>query len=339
MNPTDLDLFKYSIGEVGGRLYENFYPVEHENFVILCNDEDYQYWDELIEMIAPILNHYNIGLYSISIYGEPPLPCRQFTEVNVRHYSHLIDKANVVIGGWAANQKKEDGINCAATLPEEIANKILLKLGINHPITIKTLEAGPSYGIHSIDLIPNFTFTPRNTIPRHVPVSIRCDLFENWKFVIDMSNHDYRTFLTINQEIPIPVLPFIKNIKKINIYISDKFSVEAIDRIQKSGIPYSLLFEEGSGNLNDLKMKFFDYNPISLIKNWGKNNLDKLNLLPQTTHLKSSRILVCREGNFTSLFHLKRGIQVNDPRGTQIMDGANDEDFLKEADMFTYFSK
>jgi hypothetical protein len=340
--PTDLEKLEFSLnGNISSnKLDWNFFPTPCEKYILVINSSNYKYWRELIELSAPFLANNGIRLIQIKTDKKSEnLPfCGNIDLSSLRNILYLCNKSVCVLTDllWVKKLRGEN-ILLENKLPEVIANEVLGLCKIDQKISIKTLLRGPDYGENSIEIIPNMAFSPDNNIPRNAKICIRCDLFPNWQFALSCINSGINATIMVGKHpIPYSMLPFFKNCNKICFMINKGVTTEQVRQVEKLGINYSLLTKESEKNSQE-KLVFFDFKTLEVEENWAKNNLDKLKSLPQDTRVKTTRLIVSKEGTFASYFHFKKGLQINTKYGTHLLDGLDDQDFLEEANLFLYY--
>jgi hypothetical protein len=340
--PSNCEKLEFSLygTKVENKVSWNYFPIPFEKYIVINSSGKYKYWKELVELAAPFL--LNSGFQIVQIKNGQELPtiplCHNVAVSSIRNISYIFKNSMVVLSDADWVEKISDKVILTSDeMPENILSKLLKVCCIKSEVSINTLLRGEDYGEDSVEIIPNFTFSEKNNIPKEANVSIRCDLFPNWQFALGCIQSGIRTTIIIGKEkIPHSILPFFKNCNNICCRIDKGVSVEQVKSIEKLGINYCLVSKESDKNQEE-KFRFFDFRKIQIEEDWATKNLDKLKELPQDTRIKTRRIVVSKEGTFASYFHLKKNLQINSKYGTYLLDGLEDEDFLNDASLFLYY--
>jgi len=342
---TEIENIKFSLygnpQEEVEKINYNYFPLPFEKYIIVSNDGGFPYWKQVIDITAPILAQKDIYICNINLNGGNPLNGSfPVNTKNIRHYAYLAKNAICLISDneWILELSKNlNHLKINDENPEVVAQYIFDKCKIDINVNIETVLVGPDFGVEVIEIIPDFNFHTISRLPKS-PIGIRCDLFKNWKFAMDAVSAGTKPIISISSKIPTSILPFLKGCERIDIFLGKGIEPESVREIEKLGIPYILVCYDDQ-NVEELKFQFFDFKPIQVSENWGKNNVDKLLGLRHDTYIESKRKIVSKNGTFNSLFHLKNNIKSSDPRGNNILAGAEDKDFLEEAEVFLYYIK
>lgn len=346
----------------GDKVHWLYFPTFAEKFVTVCFENDYKLWDEVFELIMPFLGKYGVGLISIARSNNYNVKYGQSVNgISLPHAAYLIEKSlcHVCAADWSLSlaqhngqrpvfaktqsdqviYNKElygDGVDDLER-PEIFAKAILDALGIEETIAIETIMAGSSYNDTFLEIIPDLNISDAR-INNTMNIGIRCDLHENWNFVLAMVQRGATPTVIANTLPPQPILPFIKNIKKLNLLVDESdFSIERLKMIEDLGIPYDFLSRKD--DIPEIKYRLFDFKQVKAIEPPTQEYLDKLKQMSYDTRIKSKRSLVSKDGTFLSIYHWKNKISIADPKGHMILDGAEDEDFISESDLFLYYRR
>lgn len=360
------DIFRFSIYgnpvESFEKIHWTYYPLEFDKFITICVDNSYELWHEVIEIILPTLQINKIGIVLLSIKENAKYQyCHNINNIKIRNASYLLEKGLAHFCGvdWsltlASNNTKE---KCSFLLtspienifhkeegtvieelhkPELVAAKIFENLGISQEIFVNTLFIGPSYGPKVLELIPNFDLQNYPQIEDEISVGIRCDLCDNWNFVLKALKMGISPVVTCESLPPRPISGFLNGVSSINLFVDENTNIKRISEIEETGIPLKLFSDKGE--TPELKRKFFDFRPIHFIKNWSEKNLDKFEILSYDSRIRSKRLLVGKEGTFLSVFHWKKDFPVEHMNGNLYLDAIEDAEFKKEADLFYYYNQ
>lgn len=337
-----------------------YFPTFADRFITICLENSYPLWDEALELVIPALAKAGVSIISISKDKQVSLKYGQsVNDITLQHASYLISKSICHVCGcdWSMSLAQHNGhrplfaqTNSEQVIynkelfsdgvgdlsrPEIMAKAILERVGISDKIPIETLLMGDSYDVPFVELVPDFELTDLR-INNSIDLGVRCDLVENWEFVLALVQRGGQPTIVANNIPPQPILPFIKNIKKLNIWVDQgQVCKDRLKQVEDLGISYDLLSR--TEDIDSIKLDLFDFRQIKIIEGPSKEYLDKLNTLDYNTRIKSKRSLRSKDGIFLSVYHWKNGIGVRDPKGALVMDGPRDEDFVRESDLFLYY--
>lgn len=323
--------------------YETYYPIE-QNYITICPDNNFKYWEELIQLIVVPLQR--AGLRIVLISKGENLP-HQFCEVigkdlPYRHLKYIINNAETHVCGvdWSEPlcdksrnillysdgertkiSKDEfywvDRININSV--ENVAKKILESVEINYEILVNTKIIGSEYGNDTIEIIPE-GMTVEECVPyisRALFVGMRMDKssVKDYKFVSEIISLGVSPYVYIDSPLEENDLNHLKGCAKVKILDIEKFSKKDIEALEDKGI--ELILE--SKNTRDeekafLKNKFFDW------KIFFQNEKKCLDIFEKGDMIKTCRFILSKDGLFASLAHWKQGFDVNDPLGFEFID-------------------
>jgi len=338
----------------------NYYPVDYEKYITICVDNDYPYWNEVVEMVVPDLYKEKIGIVVLSTERRARLTnCHNLNGIGIRHSAFLLENSlghfcgqdwslvvaqnnNVQKYAFFQTLNEEDSFIRSdkgiveLVKPELMSQRIFDTLGLNCKAKIKTLFVGPSYGMGVLEFIPDFELLESPNVPEETIIGVRCDLVENWGFVLKCLQLGLRPSVTCKSLPSKPMSGFLRGINSINLFVDEKTDPRDILDLEALGIKYKLLTE----NSEDFQTKrnLFDLPNIQVIKYWAKENLDKFELLNYDSRIRSNRLLVSSAGTFLSEYHWKNGFSVDHKKGSLYLDAIEDPDFQKEAELFYYYN-
>jgi len=340
-------------------LFSNFLPLPTNDYIAICCDNDYKYWPEVFELIASLLAKSGISILDVSRANNSPIShCVKIPDCTIRQSAYILENSLLSVCGddWVSAIGARNGVNTfkvqtkdksfqiGATenadkdsMPEVVAKGIVEALGIDSPIVAKTQAIGEQYGIEVVEIIPDFSIQPGFSVDPNKRYGVRCDLCENWIFVKDFCLRGYKPTVTCSKLPPEPLLPFLKGIENLVVLMSLDISVEGLQKVKEAGIS-CILICENPDELEALKAKFFDFDPIQENEEIDENFLDKIAKLPYDTGLKSNRAILSKFGTFLSSYHYRNQWDVSKRKGVILGDALEDPEFLKEAELFYYYT-
>lgn len=142
--------------------------------------------------------------------------------------------------------------------PELLAQNVLDLLGIKNDLNnIETVFSGDLYSNTSIDIVPGqYDPTPFNI---QSPVNIRMDKNFNINFLYYFGSKFQNVNIISNQYIPIEILETFKDkIKRITLFVNDKFNDKNLSKLQSLGIDIKLVCSNKK-KINDYRIKYLDF--------------------------------------------------------------------------------
>jgi hypothetical protein len=173
-------------------------------------------------------------------------------------------------------------------MPERIARAVLDLLGINHNINnIETLHIGQAYHADSLAVIPNHIMP--KTFASGQPANILGhEHFDEQKIAQWAYSRKVNIFL--DQPISINYLQAVKhNVNQINYFIQPDNTEDFLKSCKKMGINLKLVCEDES-ILNDIKLKFFDWDVFFITKS-TKKDIDNHEKICNNSRYKSAQII------------------------------------------------
>jgi len=261
---------------------------------------------------------------------------------SMRHAVYIMERANQSFScnDWCSLIATHNGIKNHTNFDNDenigsVSNQIFKKVGLNKKALIETVITGPSYGEKIIDIIPNFE-------PKHLPqdlskhkICVRCDVVENWNFAFAMINMGYKIIVAAKTLPKKPIASFFKN-STINLICNKSTTQKEIDDCIGLGVKLNLMFYDGE-DAPDIKRNLFDARSLQHIKNWGEDKVSFLQSLPPSTKLRTTRIVLSKEGTFMTVSHWRKNRKINEPEGSMLLDLASEKMFLTEADLLLYY--
>lgn len=358
------DIFRYALYRKADqqfkKIHANYCPIRYDNFITICADNDYPYWGEALELSLAPLHNAGINVIMFSVTDRATYDgVLNINNIDIRHAAYLLEKGkyHFCAQDWSLTLSQNNDLYNNVFLatgdetelfrqrycdiikdlekPELVAEQIFKKLNLDQKQIIKSKVIGPSYGVKILELIPDFELTGPPNVSPGTKIGIRCDLVENWDFVLAASQMGLRPVVTSKTLPTLPIASFLTGISCINLFVTEDTKPEDIQRVEAVGIRVKLLSNDESSE--KVKRNLFDYDNICVLENWYKNNLDKLQELDYDTRLRTKKLLVGKSGTFVSVYHWKNSLPTNHPKGTLLLDAVEDEDFLLEADTFYYY--
>lgn len=211
--------------------------------------------------------------------------------------------------------------------PEEVAKEILFRLGMeNSKIDQKTIHIGDLYGQKILECIPNFA--PHESFAQNSTITLRLDE----EFDVDNLIHwciGRKINIVTNKEIDINVLLKIKNNVTIMHYeVGEDSRDEYFQAAKGAGIPITL-FRTDEENINQFRLKFFD---------WGVEVLPKTKKpedLSGNLFFQSGKLVFRNSKKYPSKFHAVNNIE-SEGIYHKVID---DPEFWEELDHFRIFEK
>lgn len=336
-----------------------YFPIHYDKFITVCIENEYKLWGEVFELVMPFLAKREIGVVSLAKGKEAVIRYGQNTSnISLGGAAYLMENAlcHVCAADWSLTLAQHNGISpvFAKTAsdelvynrmdyqsgvediekPEALAKAIIERLGLKEEIRVETLFKGDCYGDTFIELIPDFNIKDANINPT-MNIGVRCDLHENWNFVREIINKGVNPTVIAKTLPPKQILPFLRGVAKMNFWVSEEFDIERLKVIEDLGIPYTLLSR--TEDISDIKYRLFDFKPIKTIEPPSQIFLDKLKSFSYDTRIKSKRLLVSKDGTFLSVYHWKQNLPAKETKGSLILEGASNEDFINESDLFIYY--
>lgn len=178
------------------------------------------------------------------------------------------------------NSKEEQPKTINEVHPEILAKHILDLLGIKNNLNkIKTLFIGKQYNSQVFEIIPNFA--ANLNLPKEAVLNVRLDKHFDVNNLITLgSNHTVN--VTTDQVIDVNLLKLIKNnIYNISFFVNKSTNVKEVEYLSSIGRPVSLLCKD-TNSINDLRMKFIDYD----ISEFVKHSIKDANIKSITSNTK-----------------------------------------------------
>ena len=338
-NTTMDNLLKYSLDCEQPKLASSFFPTPKDENIALFLDDDYEFYHELMELVIPILNANGYSFVNLSRNQRVLDIAFNCFDCSMRQQAWLVESSVLNISydaHWSHLFAKNNVSISDSESLEQNAKNILAALDIEREVEVYTKLIGPSYGLDFVEIIPDFEFPKSCSLPKDSIVHLRCDLFENWKFAIELVNRGYQTTVCCVQPPPKQIAGFLGGVHQICIFPNKESKEEDVKILESLGIKYILILD---GHCQETKLNLFNCKNVVVDTCWGKKNLDKLKAMEYDTRIKFTRQLLSKDGAFASVYHWKNKLPIGSLSGDIIGDGVDDDEFLKEADIFYYYNK
>ena len=190
-----------------------------------------------------------------SVHGVPNVILYGPTDGNIGglHFS----KAISVTSGSKTKpsfQPNENPKSINLIKPEDAANKIIEVLG-GGGVEDKTVFAGPQYGRHFIEIVPNTVVNPQS-LQGQVP-TIRCD-YEYNEEILSQNLSQTKASIITDKETKLDLYRhFRQNIQNINFKVSMDTDLDYVKKLRNIGIETRLWFDDEE-NKNEILFKFLD---------------------------------------------------------------------------------
>lgn len=288
-----------------------------------------------INQVAYILNKSllyfgNLNVYSsIASYFDKNIvsPSRIDFVDSIKPYWSTSDKAKIIQSTRKnfkpVNSKEEQPKTINEIYPEVLAKNILDSLNIKNNFNkIKTLFVGKQYNSKIFDIIPNFA--SNLNLPKESILNVRLDKHFDVNNLLVLGSH-HTVNVTTDQVIDINLLKKIKdNIYNISFFINESTDIKEIEYLSSIGKPVSLL-AKNIKNLNDLRIKFIDYD-ISEFKTHSIKDA-KIKTVTPSMHFLSRKTVFYNGQAFNSYYSA-----LQNKNTTQVFDNEafwEDLDFLR----------
>jgi hypothetical protein len=194
-----------------------------------------------------------------------------------------------------SNQENPKTINMI--MPEKIAQSVLKLLDIKNNLNnIKTFHIGKEYHLPSISVIPNHVM-PTDFIKGNSINILGDECFDEQNIAQWAYGRMANIFL--DQPMKLQYLLAIKSsILRINYIVSSDTDENYIQSLKKNGIPLNLICKN-EDEINDLRLKFFDWN-ITLHQDKTKKDLDNVDKICDNTRYKNSRTIISNGQTYAS---------------------------------------
>ena len=221
--------------------------------------------------------------------------------------------------------------------PEIIAEKIANLLGFSIESPIETIFIGSKYKQEIIELIPNQVISLPNNYKG--TISIRADYYFNEENIYRQISVS-KCVIIIDKLLNIEILKNLRaNIAFILYKINMQTSIEEIQKIKDTGIPYGLFTEVSGDNLNQLKLKFLDFNPITKQPLFERKDIEANDKINSKTRIKSRRLLLSNGKFYISKSHWEAGINSNIKDGLLDSEILIDERFWKDIQYYNIYNR
>jgi len=347
-------------------IYCSYYPITTDRYIVIhagsgAAAKNYSYFQDVIDLIEPILSENGFGIVQIGGKNDKPLSkCINLQgKTNINQTSFILKNCSLLIanesfsthicssfgnptitlysvslpqitGPYWSNPKNLSIVadtesskpKYSDTDPDKAIDKIKPEQILNSikeclpdiswdKLTIpETIFIGENYTSQEINLVPDFPV--KINIPDQFDINIRFDYLKQQElsevnFTSALVNTQDRKFsITLSSPINIGKIINQNNIKNLKhvLYIIDQSNLESIDQqiefirsSRKSGLQMNVaLIKDLFSNeeINDIKFKFINIQPVNEIKQNGWNEETLNNIKSKITDLtvfKSSCII------------------------------------------------
>jgi hypothetical protein len=279
---------------------------------------------------AHVAGHFNIP--SVILYSNNlPEVCAPYWKSS-RSILIISDKK----GKKATFSAVENPKTINTILPETIANSALTLLNLKERVNIETLFIGKKYQEQIIELIPDqvvslegYTGTP----------TIRADYYYNENFILNQLSQR-KCNLVIEQPIKVNILRQLRqNLGLIAISIDSIDIFNFVKEIKASGLQYALYSEKTGDELNNLKLKYLDFNPIITKSKSKKSEMSNLEKITEKTLFKVRRLILSNGKIYTSIAHWKDGEPIENIENPISKIKLNNDLFWEELEGFYIYNE
>lgn len=226
-------------------------------------------------------------------------------------------------------------VNINNIRPEEIAKKILKDVIKKEVEFENTISVGKVFSTPMLELIPDCTFKIGND--QRNEIVVRMDYFfdeNNLAQQLQLEPISIVTNKRINQNI---IKTFRSRIKKIFYKIEKDSDETFLDLIEEQKINYDIITTLDEKDLNQEKIKYFDYKKINKLNILDLSFLDGLDR--SKIYFKTNKIVIKTGKTYASKWHCKNQIQDPQVRAGKFQIPLNiDVSFKEEADHFYFLT-
>tara|TARA_Y100000310_G_scaffold64151_1_gene59689 strand:- start:998 stop:2152 length:1155 start_codon:yes stop_codon:yes gene_type:complete len=289
------------------------YLIKNSMLVVSC--------DNLSTYYASAFDVPSLGLYSTYPAAcTSPLWSKQHVSLESKR------AGNLPAYGMEETPKTINFIN-----PEDVANIILEKLGIDTRVNIETIYIGDHYPIKVVEVVPDFVASP--SFLQGKAINLRADYhFHEERIVHWLQGRTVN--LLIKNPINLNLLKYFKeNIVQLTVNINNTFSEDYLRQVIEGGTSLEI-FCENKEQLADVRFQFFDFDIEESIFKSKKDLDESLNKFNKNTQFLSGKILIS-EGQKYSCLEAKKQKKVLTGHPEVVYDTT---DFWKELDHYRLFN-
>ena len=190
-------------------------------------------------------------------------------------------------------------------MPEEISRSVLDLLEIDHNLRgVETFHIGDSYHSGSLAVIPNHVM-PSDFAPSQPANILGNEHFNEENITKWAFNRKVNIFL--DRPMQINYLKSVRqNVNQINYFATPDDNESFFKAASKLGIKIKIISKD-KNIINDLKLKFFDWD-VDLIIKKSKKDIDNADKICNNTRYKSSQIIASENKLYASKAAWKSGI-------------------------------
>lgn len=375
-------------------IYEKYFPLPFKGDYITLqpfgkyDSRKYDYWEEVLEILGPILQKNKIKVVRIGGDGEPEIfgTINLSGKTNYNQSAYIIKKAILHLGidsfgvhiasGYDKKivalynvmspsnsgpywSKKEDviilepdrkpGEKCSYSpvenpktinkiKPEKIAESVCKLLQINFDYSFKTVHVGKNFHNKKIELVPESSIKDLSQfkIPSLI---VRMDVLFNEKVLTEQLNISPCSIVT-KSPIDINLLSFFRGKIVELVFIIDKNSnVSYLKEVKKKGIKFFLIYKGTEEELNDLKLKYLDIEPI-IFKEKDEELIKKIKEKDiKNMFFKSSSIFIIKDKIYMSSENNNDNVSLEKIRGNSPLPIIDKDFFWENIDDYIILEK
>jgi len=219
--------------------------------------------------------------------------------------------------------------------PEDVAAHVSNLLGLNYKNTVETLYIGNQYKNMVIEVVPNQVINPESI---KGILNIRADYFFNEENIYRQLSMS-KCCVVVDRPLKIDIIKRLRNNLAILIYnLDNDNSLDFIKALKETAVPIGLVTSKDGDELNELKLKYFNYGIVNPIKKIEKESIDNYAKMSDNSYFKTNRLLLSNQKVFSSKAHWKANEPCESVQNTtaKIKD---DQDFWREIDSYFIFNK
>lgn len=239
------------------------------------------------------------GIPVVALYGSTTV--KNHSPFHKNDHCHFLESDRA--GKKASFAREENPKSVNLIKPEEIAQKIMIELGLNFNVQYKTLEINPSYNVRIVECIPDQVVDMGKMGASHSIV--RMDFHFNEENLFRQLTQGTCTIVTdrpINLDLLQRARPNVRDII-YNIKDSPKPNPQFVKALLDTKFKYNLMTTLSKEEVNKYKLDFMDLGIINVRttnvpKSFDIKNIDNL-------FYKSNRFLLSSQKIYQSLYDYK----------------------------------
>jgi hypothetical protein len=373
-------------------IYEQYFPLPLNRYITFQSQskfesKDYNYWQDCLDIITPILNKVGIQIVQIGTQKEQGykrlIDLRGQTNFHQLAYivknselylgpdsfgAHLAstyDKFIVALysciqsnnaGPYFGNKSKHILFDAYKRMgngkpsysaqefpksintikPEEIAESVFKLLKIDFKVPFETVHIGNRYGNSIVrEIIPNCGAIVQNP---ELQAEIRADLYCEEKFLIHQLANLKKVVVIIDDKVNIDVLKKFKpNIQMIGYKIRENDNLQYVKDLIEFGFNIILLSELPDEEIQQKKLKYFEYGNINKVSGPSVETVDKLKKDINLLYYRSNKLVISKDKIFSGHAAEQNNIVLNnDVEYQKVIDCP---EFWKDLDFMSVIKK